>query len=148
MNSRIDRPGPDRPRRSRRRQRGMTLLEIMIVLAILALVIGLVLVPKVYERLSESREETQRILVKKYAHEGFIEWVRKPANQAKGGCPASLQEIADILGRKDTNDNWGTPLSFYCGSNLPPGAQSAGFAVQSAGPDRQMNTPDDIKSWD
>ena len=47
------------PRPFRRAQRGMTLLEIMIVLAILALVMGLVVGPRVM-RCSASRRSTSR----------------------------------------------------------------------------------------
>ena len=43
------------PSRSRRAQRGMTLLEIMIVLAILALVMGLVVGPRVMKMFGESK---------------------------------------------------------------------------------------------
>jgi general secretion pathway protein G len=131
-----------RLRNRRQRQRGMTLLEIMIVLAILALVMGLVVVPNVYKYFQESKEETQKLAVKKLANEGFLHWARK--NQ---GCPSSLAEVAEELGKTDTKDVWGRELIMFCGDNLPPGVKG-GFAVMSLGPDGQQGTADDIKSWE
>ena len=132
-------------RRSRRRlQRGMTLLEIMIVLAILALVMGLLLGPRILRAFSEAKEDTQKALVKKYVYEGFLDWARK--NPTKG-CPSSLQEVATAMGRNDSKDAWGRELLMFCGDTLPPGAAADGFAVMSLGPDGQQNTADDIKSW-
>ena len=55
-------------RRRRNNQRGMTLLEIMIVLAILALVMGLVVGPRVMKMFGESKGETTKIKVRKFAH--------------------------------------------------------------------------------
>jgi type II secretory pathway pseudopilin PulG len=121
----------------------MTILEIMIVLAILALVVGFVIGPKVYDYFQESKEETQRLTVQKYANEGFIHWARKHPTQ---GCPGSIAEIAEEMGRKDSKDLWGKELLMFCGDNLPPGVR--GFAVMSLGPDGQQGTADDIKSWE
>jgi prepilin-type N-terminal cleavage/methylation domain-containing protein len=134
-----------RRRSTRRRQRGMTLLEIMIVLAILALVMGLLLGPRILRAFQESKEDTQKALVKKYVFEGFTQWaIHNPTK----GCPGSLQEIATELGRNDSKDAWGRELMMFCGDTLPPGAAKDGFAVMSLGPDGQQNTKDDIKSWE
>ena len=50
-----------------RAQRGMTLLEIMIVLAILALVMGLVVGPRVMKMFGESKVDIAQLTVKKFA---------------------------------------------------------------------------------
>lgn len=132
-------------RDKKRRERGMTLLEIMIVLAILALVMGLLLGPKILKAFQESKEDTQRALVKKYVYEGYVGWsVHNPTK----ACPASLMEIANELGRNDSKDAWGHELIMFCGDNVPPGAAKDGFAVMSLGKDGQQNTADDIKSWE
>jgi prepilin-type N-terminal cleavage/methylation domain-containing protein len=131
-------------RRRRRRQSGMTLLEIMIVLAILALVMGLLLGPRILRAFQESKEDVQRSLVKKYVSEGYVDWARHHPTKA---CPTTLQEVADEMGRNDIKDNWGRDLQMGCGQNLPAGAAKDGFAVWSLGAD--PNDPkDDIKSWE
>jgi prepilin-type N-terminal cleavage/methylation domain-containing protein len=129
----------------RNAQRGMTLLEIMIVLAILALVMGFLVGPRIYRAFQESKEETQKAIVKKYVYEGFVDWARK--NPTKG-CPGSLMEVAEEMGRPDSKDAWGRELIMFCGDNLPPGATKDFFAVMSVGADGQPNTKDDIKSWE
>ncbi len=58
-------------RRRRIAQRGMTLLEIMIVLAILALVMGLVVGPRVMKMFGESKVDIARMTVQKYANEAY-----------------------------------------------------------------------------
>ena len=134
-----------RPRNKKRRQRGMTLLEIMIVLAILALVMGLLLGPRILRAFQDSKEDTQKALVKKFVFEGYVQWsIRNPTK----ACPSSLQEIATELGRNDSKDAWGRELIMFCGDTLPPGAAKDGFAVMSLGSDGQQNTKDDIKSWE
>jgi len=123
----------------------MTLLEIMIVLAILALVMGLLLGPRILRAFQSSKTDTQRAMVQKYVFEGYTQWsIHNPTK----GCPASLAEIADELGYKDTKDGWGHELIMFCGDNLPPGAAKDHFAVMSLGDDGQQNTKDDIKSWE
>ena len=61
-------------RRRRSAQRGMTLLEIMIVLAILALVMGLVVGPKVMKMFGQSRVDIAKMTVNKYANEAYPHW--------------------------------------------------------------------------
>jgi|RhiMetdeSRZDD1v2_1073273.scaffolds.fasta_scaffold1362185_2 prepilin-type N-terminal cleavage/methylation domain-containing protein len=134
-----------RKRDTLRRQRGMTLLEIMIVLAILALVMGFVIGPRIYEAFTSSKHQIQEQKVKKYVFEGFTSWAAK--NPTKP-CPGSLQEISDELGYKDSKDVWGREMQFFCGDSLPPAAARSGFAVLSLGEDGQQGTSDDIKSWD
>jgi prepilin-type N-terminal cleavage/methylation domain-containing protein len=133
-----------RRRRRLSRQAGMTLLEIMIVLAILALVMGLLLGPRILRAFQESKEDVQRSLVKKYVSEGYVDWARHHPTKA---CPGSLQEVADEMGRNDIKDAWGRDFQMGCGQNLPAGAAKDGFAVWSQGAD--PNDPkDDIKSWE
>jgi len=55
------------PRVLARGQRGMTLLEIMIVLAILALVMGLLVGPKVMKAFSSSKVDITKLKLKKYS---------------------------------------------------------------------------------
>ena len=123
-------------------QRGMTLLEIMIVLAILALVMGLLVGPRVMKLFGESKVDIARLTVHKFADEAFPMWSR--AHQDKG-CPDKLEDLSEYMDKKDTKDPWGNPYKMFCGQNLPAGAK--GLAVASSGEDGKDGTEDDIKSW-
>jgi general secretion pathway protein G len=132
-----------RRRAARRAQRGMTLLEIMIVLAILALVMGLVVGPRVMKMFSKSKVDIAKAEIKKLAYEAYPQW--SAANPSKG-CPERLEEIGEFADKKDMKDPWGGVYKMFCGANLPPGAK--GLAITSAGPDAKEGTDDDLKSWD
>ena len=132
-----------RNRRRRQAQRGMTLLEIMIVLAILALVMGLVVGPKVMKMFGESRVDIAKMTVNKFANEAYPHWASEHPGKA---CPDSLAELNEYMNGKDTKDPWGSEYKMFCGSTLPQGAK--GLAVQSLGEDQKEGTCDDIKSWD
>ncbi len=130
--------------RRARRQAGMTLLEIMIVLAILALVVGLVLVPN----LTSTQEDAEIRITKTYLEEivekHFPMWGLKDENRGKQ-CPESADALAKTIG-KPLQDAWGHPIEFLCGTNLPASAQAAGkrAAAHSAGKDGQMGSGDDL----
>jgi general secretion pathway protein G len=126
-----------------RGQRGMTLLEIMIVLAILALVMGLVVGPKVMSMFSKGKEDVAQMAVKKFAFEAFTEW---SAAHPDKGCPEKIEDLSQYMNSKDTKDPWGNQYKMLCGQGLPPGVKG-GIAVMSSGPDGKDNTDDDIKSW-
>ena len=130
------------PRR-RRSQRGMTLLEIMIVLAILALVMGLVVGPRVMRMFSKSKDDIAALTVKKYAYEAFGEWSQAHPDKA---CPEKLEDLSQYMDSKDVKDPWGNPYKMFCGQNIPTGAKN-GIAVMSIGEDAKDGTEDDIKSW-
>jgi general secretion pathway protein G len=126
-----------------RAHRGMTLLEIMIVLAILALVMGLLVGPKVMKMFGESRIDTTKIKLKKYAFEAYPSWSAAHPDKA---CPDKLADLNEYMNNDDSNDSWGKPLKMLCGGNLPAGAH--GIAVISAGADNKEGTEDDLKSWE
>lgn len=127
---------------ARRGQKGMTLLEIMIVLAILALIMGLVVGPRVMKLFSKSKEDIAAATVKKYASEAFPLWSQANPDKA---CPADITALNEYMNNKENKDTWGQPYRMLCGANLPPGAQ--GIAIISNGPDQKEGTADDIKSW-
>ncbi|HSN29485.1 MAG TPA: prepilin-type N-terminal cleavage/methylation domain-containing protein [Kofleriaceae bacterium] len=126
-----------------RAQRGMTLLEIMIVLAILALVMGLVVGPRVMRMFGKSKVDIAQLTVKKYAYEAFGEWSQAHPDKA---CPDKLEDLTQYMDSKDVKDPWGSPYKMFCGQNLPAGAKG-GLAVMSAGEDGKEGTEDDVKSW-
>jgi len=126
-------------------QRGLTLLEIMIVIAILGLIVRLVL-PRLFGPKSKADEDIAKLAVDQWAFKDVPMW--QALNPGKG-CPESLAAVAQALnnGQAETpTDPWGTPYELLCGANLPPGA--SGLAVMSYGLDKKKGTEDDIKSWE
>ena len=124
-------------------QRGMTLLEIMIVLAILAIVMGLLVGPRVLKMFSESKVKTTRIKLTQYANEAFPQWSASHPDKA---CPDKITDLNEYMNSPDANDSWGRPIKMMCGSSLPAGAK--GIAMMSMGEDGKEGTEDDLKSWD
>ena len=134
-----------RRRAVRNNQRGLTLLEIMIVIAILGILIAVV-APKVMDAFSESKAETTKIRVNRIVNEYYPRWLTQNADKT---CPTTLLELGQAVDKTmkptEVNDMWGKPMKFFCGDTLPQGAK--GLAVMSLGEDGKEGTPDDIKSW-
>ncbi len=127
----------------RRRQRGITLLEILIVLAIIGLVMALLVGPAVMKAFGSSKTKVARIAVRKFAYEAYPQW----STQHKG-CPASLQDLTPFMNSDDIKDPWGNPYVMQCGDSAPAGAK--GFAVISYGEDGKpggSGDAADINSW-
>lgn len=124
------------------RQAGMTMLEILIVLAIIALVMGFLFGPRIMEMFGEAKEETAGLMVNKYANEAYARWTLD--NKGKS-CPDSLGELAKYTNNEDTKDPWDNELMMVCGESAPEGVS---FGVASKGPDGKQDTSDDIKSWE
>ena len=131
-------------RAARNSQRGMTLLEIMIVLAILALVMGLIVGPRVMKMFGESKVDIAKLTVAKFANEAFPQWSRSNPDK---GCPEKIEQLSEYMDKKDTKDPWGNQYKMMCPPNLPPGVRT-GIAILSNGEDGKEGTGDDIKSWD
>ena len=121
----------------------MTLLEIMIVLAILALVMGLLVGPKVMKMFAGSKVDITKLKLKKYAFEAYPSWSASHPDKA---CPGNISELNEYMNGNDSNDSWGRPIKMMCGANMPAGAK--GIALSSMGEDGKDGTEDDLKSWD
>jgi general secretion pathway protein G len=118
-------------------QRGMTLIEIMVVVAIISLILGGVGVMAFNRfqdaRLSTARNETTTI-------QGAIEQYRVTK---RGKCPKSLQDLkAAGFINKIGKDPWGNDYDFKC-----PGEKMT-VDVVSAGPDGALGSEDDIANYD
>jgi general secretion pathway protein G len=112
-----------------RAHRGMTLLEIMIVLAIIALVMGLLVGPRVMKLFGQSKVDITKLKLNQYANEAF---------------PEKLTDLNEYMNSNDANDAWGRPLKLMC----PPPAGAKGIGVSSMGEDGKEGSPDDLKSWE
>jgi general secretion pathway protein G len=118
---------------------GFTLIEIMIVLAIIALIAGGVgtAVFSQYKK-AQVKIARQRVMaVKNGVSQYMID---------NNGCPKGIDDLIaqKYLDRGNAKDPWGKDFTFHCpGTNDPDNAD-----ISSTGPDKQEGTPDDIRSWE
>jgi general secretion pathway protein G len=124
-----------------RAHRGMTLLEIMIVLAIIALVMGLLVGPRVMKLFGQSKVDITKLKLNQYANEAFPSW---STNHPDKACPEKLSDLNEYMNNNDANDAWGRPMKLLC---PPPPGVKGGLGVTSMGEDGKEGTPDDLKSW-
>jgi general secretion pathway protein G len=123
----------------RRRSRpagGFTILEIMVVLAIIGLIAAAV-GKTVMHALADGRQRTATLLVRE---------VMGAAQQAMlndATCPTLDDLLKNQALRDAPKDPWGTVVVLRC----PSEHQKDSVDVISAGPDRKLDTPDDINSW-
>jgi general secretion pathway protein G len=118
----------------RRRQRGVTLFEVLIVVAILAMVAGGVAVfalPRYKEaQIKTAKSGAQTI------RQAVMQWQLTNGDDT---CPTVSQLIQDkfLDTGSDNNDPWGQPFEIKC--------ESDDVAVASAGPDKKSGSGDDIR---
>lgn len=141
-----------RSRQVRRQPRGFTLMEVLLVLAILGVIIGLVLPNFI---------NTQRDAMKKAAKvqiQGIESACDIYAVDHGGQYPTSIEVLVTNPGG---DENWKGPY-FKNATGIPadpwgqqvqyvyPGQQHGGADrpdISSSGPDKQHNTQDDITNW-
>jgi len=131
-------------RAMRQPQAGMTLIEIMIVLAIIALVMGLLVGPAIIGQLDKAKVDTARAMTKQI-EAAYSRW---KINNPENDCPESVDSLKAELGKKQTDvikDPWGKEYVIKCGDQALE--ECEGFCVMSYGKDKKENTDDDIKSW-
>ena len=127
-------------------QRGMTLLEIMIVIAILGLIASVVVVA-VMNNLERAKVNTCRLKINEVRkaldlyrvdnddYPSQSEGLRALISPPHGGPP--------YLKDKETpRDSWGQELMYY----NPARGGGGSVEVMSKGPDRQEGTQDDVKA--
>lgn len=119
--------------RKRALSRGVTLVEVLIVLAIMALIAGSATFV-VFPRLAQARVRTAKLdgqTIRKAAE------IHKNLDGNLEGCPT----VSDLVKSKKleegkTNDPWGKPYKINCGED--------GIRVMSSGKDGKEGTPDDV----
>lgn len=120
------------PRRSRRqREAGMTLVEIMIVVVIMALIataVGVAVMPAL---------ERARIKTAQSGAQAIRSAVTMFIAENPGECP-SVDDLSDgyLDASKSTEDPWGNMFEIEC--------NGSSIGVFSAGPDGQFGSEDDI----
>ena len=119
-----------------RSQRGMTLIEILVVLAIIGMIMGGVAI-FAFGALSDSKKQTAAKDIANLS--SAIDMYRIQKNK----CPKSVQDLkaAGIIQRV-TKDPWGGDYELKC-----PG-EHGHVDISSPGEDGQLGTDDDINSWD
>jgi general secretion pathway protein G len=118
---------------------GFTLLEVMIVLALIGLIAGTIGVG-VFRQFQKGEIKTAKITVKEIS-DSIQQYMIENNNE----CPKGMEDlVAKKNFRKVIKDPWGKDFIIKCpGQNDTDGAD-----VISTGPDKQEGTTDDIKSWD
>lgn len=132
---RRDRRGPDLTRA----QLGMTLIEIMVVVAIIGLMMGTVGVVA-YRRYQKAKLTNAKQIIANVQQ--ALGHYRLESNE---DCPPDLEELhSKKYLTKSPRDPWGEDLVFKC----PGEHDTEGSDIFSKGPDKQEGTEDDITSWD
>ena len=126
-------------------QRGFSIIEILIVMAIVAGIVGAIIV-MVQSGAADTKLSTAKAQI------GQVEAKLEAWSYRNGGgFPASSQGLEALipsggLSNKEKNmynDPWGQPLNY-----VYPGVKNPRkFDLFSSGPDLTPNTPDDIGNW-
>lgn len=116
--------------------RGMTLIEILVVLAIIGLIVGGVSVMATNVLGGAQVDTASKDIIN---YEGYVEVYKV---QKKGKCPKGLADLkAAGIVRRVNKDPWGNDYRFACDG------EHAAIEISSAGPDGNFDTDDDINSW-
>ncbi|MBL9188200.1 MAG: type II secretion system major pseudopilin GspG [Opitutaceae bacterium] len=136
------------------RTRGFSLLEILVVLAIMGLLVGLV-INNVGGSFDSARVGTAQLFVRESIKtplvsyqihmgdfpttaEGLQALVARPAAKGEKWFGPYITEAGKL------NDPWGEPYQYAY-----PGTHNKGrYDIWSKGPDKQTGTADDIGNWD
>jgi general secretion pathway protein G len=141
--------------RSARRQGGFTLLEILVVLAIIGLLVGLV-VSNTDKIFGQSQEAVARIFVRDSLKTPLVRY-----RIDLGDYPSTNEGLQALIAASPGNaDRWKGPYMDVSGGKLPvdpwgqpyeyryPGVKNVGgYDLYSKGVDKTAETADDIGNW-
>lgn len=138
-------------RAQKREAKGFTLIEIMIVLAIVGLLFSLVGI-KVIDQFKKAKIETTKLQTKSYEQalqayylnhgvyphtsQGLDSLIHKPS---VGKVPENYPDNGYLSKKKLENDPWGHPYRYEC-------EDYQNYTISSDGPDGEPGTDDDIKN--
>jgi general secretion pathway protein G len=124
------------------RQAGFTIMEVLIVLAIIALIMGVLIGPKLFGAAEDAKVRTAHTQAVQLAT-AYARW----SLENTASCPESIEELAKYLNASDAaKDPWGNDFIMACGDKAP--AEAGGFGILSKGKDGKEATDDDVKSWE
>jgi general secretion pathway protein G len=128
-----------RRRAMRSAARGMTLIEIMVVVAIIGMLMGTVAVGA-FSQLEKTKIKNAKMVIKA-VEQGLVGYQTDNTDS----CPKALVDLyTQKYLTKEPKDPWGEALIFKC-----PGEHNTdGADIVSKGKDKQEGTADDIKSWE
>jgi general secretion pathway protein G len=120
-------------------ERGMTLIEIMVVVAIIGMLMGTVGV-YAFGRFEKAKITDTKMVIKN-VEAAMVHYQTENTDS----CPKSIMDlVTQKIMPKEPKDAWGESLIFKCpGDKNPDGAD-----IVSKGKDKQEGTADDIKSWE
>src|SRR5687767_195351 len=118
-----------------KRSRGVTLVEVLIVVAILSLIAGgvaIYAIPKYQQAQKDTAKTDAKTLVQ------VVETWKLNHPSGGGDCPTveALKNDKSLKADQNTNDPWGKPYKIVCTGDE--------YGVVSAGPDGKENSEDDI----
>jgi general secretion pathway protein G len=139
----------------RRDSRGFSILEILVVLAIIGLLVGLV-VTNIDSVFGQSQAKVAQIFVRDSVKTPLVRYridVGDYPSTAEGlaalvTAPSSAADkwkgpYLDASGGKLPSDPWGQPYEY----RYPGVKNSGGYDIYSKGPDKTADTADDIGNW-
>jgi general secretion pathway protein G len=125
------------PSSARRRDAGMTLMEIMIVFALIALIMGAVGVGA-FQYFKKGQMKTARIQVNE-----IMQKAQQYMMDNNNECPKTLDDlVAQKYMPRKQKDPWNKDFILRC----PGTINTDGIDVISLGPDGTEGTPDDVKA--
>jgi general secretion pathway protein G len=124
-----------RARRASKNARGVTLVEVLIVVAILSLIAGGVAIFAI-PRFQQAQKDTAKNDCR--ALQAAVEtWkINKPGASSECPTPDTLKNDKVLKADQNTNDPWGKPYQIRCTGD--------DFGVMSFGPDGKEGSEDDI----
>ncbi len=115
-------------------ERGVTLVEVLIVITIMALISGTAVV-LVFPKLKEARIKTAMVNARQIRDQAEL---HQQMDGASDQCPTIQELVASKkVDAKTTEDPWSTPYKIVCADG--------DIRVLSFGADKKEGTPDDIR---